>query len=504
MDISSAQPVPKSSPLTKFQLKIAGVDEQTLRQCPPHDSDNARAVAEILICSWIYEASLFYIVGQRLFGTPGQMRPDLVLVPMFLASFILLIDSYMVMRSGWHLSGIEELKRGGIDLSGGMMARVKAGSFLLIRILLSVGLAQLTAIFLSLILFNADIEARVQAGYRQANAPLIAEATTLVDGAIQRATDAVTAESANLDALAKQVTALRQNEIDPLAKDPQIEQAQQEIAQLTAQKARLDDELRAAELFASNEAAGIKGAAGNSGQVGNGPRHRAAVEQVASATSHAKDAAAALEAARGRLESLLQQLAASGDATRLRAQDQRPGFEEALATETEKVAALKDQLATLTQNRANAIRAAVEHAPAYQPRDDGFLAQLVALEHIAQEDDKIAAVIILIDVTSFAFELAAVLAKITSFVPTTYAALLARDAYLNAVHIVDAMMVELNGAPSVPEAAMRPHNAPANDNRPGSSPAFGASLFGDPDDLPPQPPKRRRGRPRKNMINGGG
>jgi len=52
----------------------------------------------------------------------------------------MLIDSYMVMRSGWHLSGIEQLKRGGIDVSGGPWARIKATIFLAVRIALSIGL----------------------------------------------------------------------------------------------------------------------------------------------------------------------------------------------------------------------------------------------------------------------------------------------------------------------------------------------------------------------------
>ena len=53
----------------------------------------------------------------------------MVVVSIFIATFILFIDSYMVMRSGWHLSGIQELKRGGWDISGGMTVRIKAGYF---------------------------------------------------------------------------------------------------------------------------------------------------------------------------------------------------------------------------------------------------------------------------------------------------------------------------------------------------------------------------------------
>jgi hypothetical protein len=127
-------------------LNISGVDEQTLQLCPQHDWDNVRAVAQIMICTWFYLTALFSIISNRLFAAPGQIRPELLAASAFLASFILLIDSYMVMRSGWHLSGIQELKRGGIDISGGAGARIKAGVFLAIRIILSIGIAQLTEV----------------------------------------------------------------------------------------------------------------------------------------------------------------------------------------------------------------------------------------------------------------------------------------------------------------------------------------------------------------------
>jgi hypothetical protein len=493
----------KAGPLTKMLLKIAGVDEATLLQCPPHDWDNARAVGEIMICTWLYLAALFAMISQHLFAASGQIRPELVLTSMAIASFITLIDSYMIMRSGWHLSGIEELKRGGLDISGGAVARMKAGFFLTIRILLSIGIAQLTAIFLSLIIFGADIAARIEGPYLQANARLTSNATALVDGGIQRATEAVTVQSAQVAALSAQVTALRQNAIDPSSRDPQMRQAEEEVAQLLTRQAKSEDEMQSAETFASNELAGIKSDAGNSGQVGDGPRHRAAIEQVANAKSHAAEIAKALAAARDRLDTLRKQLASGNDATKQRADERLPGFENVLASENAKLANLKEQLNQLTQGRDDAIRKAVENAPDHVRRDDGFLAQIMALEHIAQADSKVLWIIALIDVTSFGLELAAVLAKVTSFVPTTYAALLARDAYLGAVRITNAMVAELNGGVRAEEKKppLRPRAEPANDNHRGNGEDLGPDPFGGRNDPPPQPPKRPRGRPRKSTLN---
>lgn len=507
MDIPSSPTGAKAGPLTKLLLKIAAVDQETLLRCPPRDWDNARAVAEIMLCTWLYQAALFSLIGHRLFAASGQVRVQLVVVAMFLATFIMLIDSYMVMRSGWQLSGITELKRGGLDISCGWGVRIKAAIFLATRILLSIGIAQLTAIFFALLVFATDIAARVEHTYQQTNAGLIAHATTLVDAEVQQARDAVATQSARVSGLATQLTALRQNAIDPAANDAEMQPVQQEVTELLARHSKADDEFRRAETVASNEFGGSRGE-GFSGHPGDGPRHKADLEQVAAAKNHLHEIDVALTAARARLDALRQQHSAVNEAKRQSAHDQLPDFEQDQAAEDDKLSSLKEQLTTLTRGRDDAIRQAVEHAPDYVARNGGFLAQIVALEQIAQADNKIAAVILLIDVTSFGFELAAVLAKVTSFVPTTYAALLARDAYLQAVRLVDAMTAELNAEPQkAKEPEVPSQSAPANDNHrgngrvPGPDPFAG---FDDPPPSPPQPPKRPRGRPRKSGLNGDG
>lgn len=502
MDALTMKTTAKAGALAKLLIKVAGIDEETLRLCPRRDWDNVRAVGEIMLCTWLYQTGLFFIISSRLFASPGQIRPELVLASMFIATFILLIDSYMVMRSGWHLSGIEELKRGGLDISGGPIARIKAGIFLAVRILLSVGIAQLTAIFLAILIFAADIDARIQSAYLQANEGLIRSATALVDGEIRRATDDVTAESARHAALSAQISALQQNEIDPSANNAQVLEAQQEVTQLLAEKEKADDRVQSAETFASNELGGIKGSSANSGVPGPGPRHKAAIEQLADARSHAQDVARSLDAARGRLEALRGQISSANAEVRQRSQSQLPAFERAFAAESATLSAMKDHLSALTHGRDDAIRHAVENSPGYVGLDHGLLTQLAALKQIAQGDREIAAVILLIDLTSFGFELAAVLAKVTSYVPTTYAAFLARDAYLGAVRTVDAMAKELDrGRRDDNEPQVPPRATPANQNGGGMDLRQNPSPSATSGEPSPTPAKRPRGRPRKHPLN---
>ena len=494
MDMMTAAPTVKGGLPNRLFLHIAAADEETLRLCPQHDWNNVRAVAQLMICTWFYQAALFSIIAHRLFAAPGQIRPELLLASAFLASFILLIDSYMVMRSGWHLSGTQELKRGGIDISGGIGPRLKAGFFLAIRITLSIGIAQLTAIFLSLIIFDSDCTARLQATNLNANAVLTSNATALVDGEIQRATDAVNTESAQETALASQVTALRQDQVDPSSGNAQVQMAQQEVTQLLTQKAAADQAVQQAETFASDELAGIKGAPDNSGIPGDGPRRQAALEAVDNAKDQDQQIAAALQAAQNRLDALYSQSSSRSQTTQQQSHAELPTFQNTLAAEDAKLTSMKNGLAALEAQRDNAIRAAVEDAPNYVPYDNGLLAQITVLDEIAHENPKIAAVIIVVDVTSFGFELAAVLAKVTSYVPTTYAALLARSAYMNVVRIVDEMMAELN-PPSGSRSQVAPQTAPRDHEGRNTE---GIAPFSDLIGSLPAPSKRRRGRPRKN------
>jgi Domain of unknown function (DUF4407) len=486
-----------AGPFTKFILKITGVDEETLRQCPPQDWDNVRAIGEIMICTWLYQCALFYIIGDRLFAEAGQIRPDVALAAMFIATFIMAIDSYMIMRSGWHLSGIEELKRGGLDVAGGTLARAKAAVFLAIRIALSIGLAQLTAIFVALLIFGADIDARLLDKYREANAPLIATATTLVDGAIGRATAAAAAQSDHVASLTAQATTVRQNEIE----SPQVQEAQREVARLIEENAKAEQDVKTAETFATNEMAGIKGANSNSGTAGRGPRYRAAMDQLAGAQTRAQKAARELNAARERLDNVRANTPAN-DTSRQRSHDQLIELEQTLAAEKAQLAVLKDDLAKLTSGREAAIRRSIEEAPGHVALEKGFLQQLIVLGQIADESRRIALVILLIDLVSFGFELAAVLAKVTSYVPTTYAVLLARDAYMRAVRVVDDMVAELKtretDLPISPDIIPPGHPLDIGetiDVTPAAAPDAGTI------NPEPQPVRRKRGRPRKNPLN---
>jgi hypothetical protein len=464
-----------------------------MQQCPQTDRTNALIIALLISFSWLYQTALFSLLGTRLLDN-GEFSPEIVVICGFLATFVATVDIYAFGFSANFLAGWFELKRGGIDL--GPINTIQSYVYLGVRLILSIGLAQLTAIAFGLLLFADDITARIDATYREANSIVTRDATALVDAAIARAKDAMTAQSARVEALSTQVHSLRQTELDgPSSVDPSLQDAQHEVTELLGQKTKADDDVQAAENFAAAEHGGIKNL-GNSGQPGDGPRWKAAMEEVANAKKHAEDIASALEASRGRLDVLREKIASANEARKQGLHDQLPTFEGAFADEQTKLQALKDEFSQLTEHRNEAIERAVRSAPNFVARSDGMLAQLTALEHIAESDSKIAFVIILIDLTSFGFELAAVICKVTAYIPTSCSALMARDHFMRVVRIVDGMMAELNRAPGNENIEILSPVRPANDNQRNGS-GYAATNPFNPDN-PARPPKRKRGRPRKN------
>lgn len=509
-DNDSAPKRGRFDPFTKLLFMIAGVDEEILRQCPPQDISSIKAVSGLLLCTFFYSAAVFSAISHRLFAEPGHVDLRLVVTAVAMSGFIVLIDSYVFLRCSWFEAGVTELARGGLDISGGSSARIKANVFLAVRVGLSVCLAMLTGTFFSLIVFDKDINARIEATYQAANASIVREATSIVDGEIKRATDAVSAETAQIASLSAQITSLRQNEIDIAPGNPELQPAQHEIDQLLAQKAEADAAVLKAQAFEASELGGIKQSADNSGHAGNGPRHKAALQEVENARGHAQQVAEALNAARGRLDGLRKAFSSANEAVKQRAQNRLPAYEADLADDNTKLADSKGRLVGLTDSRNDAIRKAVENAPNYVPHNTGFLAQIIALKQIANEDSIVAGKILLFELVSVGFELAAVLAKVMAYCPTTYSAIVARDVYMRAVRIVDEMMAELNGGPKTEaEPLENPQfGFPANDNHKGPKvepiidmpPSAGSEDSRPPE--PPQPPKRRRGRPRKlNLLN---
>jgi Domain of unknown function (DUF4407) len=290
--------------LTKILIWIAGAPEQVLRQSPARDLTPIRATAWLMIATLLYQAALFTLISEELFDPQREMLPVAVLAALALSTFIGLIDRYAVVISGFHHEGLTELARGGIDVRGGGFARFKLAFFLMARIgVLSVGLALLCGLFVSLLIFSGDIRSRLEHEFQRENGALIAEQTTLVNSQIKRTGDAVNDQMAQVEVLSRQVDTIRQIAIDPLAGNAAIQQAEHEDQNLLDQSGKVEQEIQADQTFAANEFGGIQGA-GNSGRPGYGVRFRAAMQKVTDAKAHLQSIDQQLSSARARLDAL--------------------------------------------------------------------------------------------------------------------------------------------------------------------------------------------------------
>src|ERR1700691_5414455 len=92
-------------PFTKLLTMIAGIDDETLRQCPAQDLSSVKAVSVLLLCTFFYSAAVFSAISHRLFAEPGHLDLRLIATSVTIAMFIIAIDSYVFLRCSWFESG---------------------------------------------------------------------------------------------------------------------------------------------------------------------------------------------------------------------------------------------------------------------------------------------------------------------------------------------------------------------------------------------------------------
>jgi hypothetical protein len=380
---------------------------------------------------WVWQVSLFTLVGHMMLARPGEFRLVILAGGLVLASVVLLVDSYVIVRSSWHLQGIAELKRGGLMMPGTLGAQIKNGAFVTVRLMLSLVLAQLMAIFLSLLLFEKDITTDLEERYLKHNRPLLELITEQTDGTIKKLQTEHAEVRERLGRLADEESGLRQTTVDPKSALPEVRLAVDRIAKLTEAKAEAERELKAAQKFASDELAGVVGAKGNSGIKGSGPVRQAAEERVQNAEANLKAITQELAKADARLSQL--GASVSDEAARKRGSAEvRLGELTAIKKERQdRLVVVEGELKRFTKNREAIMRAALEADPSYKKKEEGFLANWQGLRRLSA-DPYVLFVVLLFDLGLFGIELAAVLAKIATFVPATYATVIAHEDFLRA------------------------------------------------------------------------
>lgn len=476
----------------RFFIWLAGADLATLKICPQRDHGIVMQDGALLIAICVYQAVIYSAVLEKTLSPSGQFRPELIALGIGLAFMVLLIDVVMVMTTSWVSAGEEALRRGGLALEINWPKRIQTWFFLAIRISITLISSQLTGMLTGILIFSADIESIVQHDYLAANASIIVSATSFVDGEIVRISAALKSETDHASSTSTQIDRIRGIAVDPTTADPNTRQILGEISQLEAEKVKASTARVQAQDFASNELAGLKNAPGNSGLQGNGPVRAAALEKVRHAADDEKRIDDELASARQRLDAIQKQSTSTSETARHRATGQLPEFQNALATEQDKIRDLQNQLARLTADRDEAIQRIVANDPNFHARDEGLVAQLKALRRVTEGDPTALMLVLLIDAFAFLLEAAVVCAKAFARVPTTYAALVARNCILSDVAIAEEVLEDLavrNARTDLdhPFAIGKPKEPGSASDTP-EQPAGSGEM----------PVRRKRGRPRKN------
>jgi hypothetical protein len=481
-------------PIVGGLARLSGTDKPTLCLCPQRDHDIAAEDGALLLAVCLYQTTIFTLVLHKTLAAPGQIRPELIALGIGLAVLVMLLDIIMVMRPAWISAGEHALKRGGLLLEVGSGKRIQMGFFLTLRISIVLISATLTSMLVGTLIFSRDIGSLSAHDYLVANAPVIANATATVDGEIGRTSAGLKSQVDHVSTLSSQIDMVRQTQIDPTAADPRIQQTLRQITQLEAARDEASKARTQADDFASDELSGARNSRSNSGVAGNGPVRAAAQEKAHHAADDERRIDSQLAASRQRLDSLHKEFVGASDSARQQADTRLPQLQDALTSEQGKGHELQDRLAQLTADRDDAIQRIVMNDPDFHARDDGLLAQLRALERITHGDPIALTLVLLIDAFAFFIEAAVVCAKTFARVPTTYACLVARNAYLSDVAIAEEALEDLcvrNARDDLanPFSAVHPKagEPDASLTRPRS-----------PDGNGEAPVRRKRGRPPKN------
>lgn len=470
--------------LSRLLIHIACADKSLAERCPPRDLLYLHGLAWLILGAFVWQAMAFGVAAHVLFSPGGQVRVAFIAAAIGLAFYIMMIDRYIFIFPSWYYEGLQQLRRAGFAMAENRGMHINAGLALLVRILLlSVSLSALSAISVSLWFFRDEINARLQADYLAKNRTLIIDVTSRIDDGIKQASDLTRQHSDRVGVMAAQIQTLRQALIDPGGADRRVQAAEQDLRLLLERRSRVEDDLRGLETFAANEYAGIKGTDGNTGRPGSGRLYKSATQRVTTTRAKLREIEKEIALARTRVEETRKQTANAAEAVLQRAGDQLPAAEEALKAETTKLDAARQESDRRIAGRDQAVRNAVENALGQIGRASGLLARVAALHEIARESLINKLIVGLFELLSFILEIAAVLAKIFGRFPTSFAPLLVKEAYLADVRIAEEGLSEIDAI------ERQRGDKPGGDGNSDVSPPAPQSH---------EPPKRKRGRPRKH------
>lgn len=216
---------------------------------------------------------------------------------------------------------------------------------------------------------------------------------------------------------------LRATVIDPESDNTEFRAALDRVTALIEEKAEAQRQLTAAEQHAADELGGAR-LPGTSGIPGYGPLRRAADEKIASARRKLQGVTRDIEEAQRQVETLREALKDTSLGKRSVAEAKLAEIATQRKAKEARLALVEAEFKKRERDRDDVVRTAFENDPAYQAKETGFLARLEGLDRISAQFH-VRFVVTIFHIGLFGIELAAVLAKIATFIPANYTTILA-------------------------------------------------------------------------------
>lgn len=438
--IDDFDPTPPLTWLERMCAFLTGVDPELLMQGPPRDRAAVVTIGLIMlgVCAW--QGTAFAFTAHMFLAAPGEVRPELLAVAALFAVLIMLMDGFMVIKSSWWFTGIEQLKRAGMELPGYTAAKIKNGVLTVVRIALALVPAEMITVGVALFIFQVELIQVLNAEAVQRNAVVIRQITERDDADTGRMTERLAALQTARTQAAANAEALRGDALRVEAADPELAAG---TARVTA--------LEAAKLEAERRLAALPPATSR----GDATRRAIAQRLLAARRADLERTLREQEALRQRVDASRQDRGATV-ATRLKEAT------EAEADYQTRVTVLAEEVAQRATGRAERIRTAVERDAAYVPPERGILARMRVLAKLT-DDGWNFTLLLLLHAFFLGIELAAVLSKVLSAVPSSYAVRLAGDEYATEYETVDGVhrrIAALGGAAPPAATSDRANDGP--------------------------------------------
>lgn len=459
--------VQKETPLIgslgRFLLALMGVDVNVMRGAEQVDLANVYKTTALLALSATWSVILFANAFRIMLAPAGEWQLTHLGLALLVSAIVALADIQIFIAGSWMAHGIAELERTGRYAEPlATTAFRKVWVVLAVRFATALLVANFLAVIASLIAFDKEIVETIAAKAISENAALVAEKTAAIDAEDGRTVQELEAQRKRIAALEEESRTLREASVTPPEHDPEMKVALERLAAAEAAQSKA----RAARDEANSRAATeLGGCADGACVAGRGPKFHAWQARLRAAEAALAEATAARDLAATRARELQEarerEAGRKNDAVQARLKEVLAG----LAVLEKERADLSRTYSDQVARREARIRNAAEADLRYKKYDSGLISRLKALGELTK-DEAIARFVYLADAVLIVLELATVIGKTVSFIPMTYATMIAERDTMRARAAADRMS---GGGGSAPPPAPSPVPAgPQGPTSPGA------------------------------------